>query len=136
NIKGGGRVNESRVFQTAVSLRNRYLGHGTMTYSVSEELVYYLTDICAYIAAICCELLSERFAGVDLTSETVPFTGVPSAVAAENQLYFYTCFFGGDKAEYINPLNGQLYQNCSRRVISTCMNTGSELKGAVTNEKN
>lgn len=129
NIKGGGKVNESRVFQTAVSLRNRYLGHGTMTYSVSEELVYYLTDICAYIVDICCELLSEHFSDVDLTSEIVPFTNVPSAVVAENQLYFYSCFFGSNKAEYINPLNGQLYQNCSRRVISTCMNRGDELKG-------
>lgn len=130
NIKGGGKVNESRVFQTVVSLRNRYLGHGTMTYSVSEELVYYLADICAYIAAVCCELLSERFADIDLTSETVPYANVPSAVVAENQLYFYSCCFGNNKAEYINPLNGQLYQNCSRRVISTCMNRGDELKGA------
>ncbi|MGN0689205.1 MAG: hypothetical protein ACI4KH_02160 [Oscillospiraceae bacterium] len=130
NIKGGGTINETRVFQTVVSLRNRYLGHGTMTYSVSEELVYNLTDICAYIVKICCELLTERFSKIDLTSEIVPFTDVKSALVVENQMYFYSCFFGNGKAEYINPLNGQLYQNCSRRVISTCMNRGDELKGS------
>lgn len=130
NIKGGGKVSSARVFQTAVSLRNRYLGHGTMTYSVSEELVYYLTDICAYIVNVCCELLTGRFAQVNLTAEKVPFTDVSSAVEVENQLYYYSCFFGNGKAEYINPLNGQFYQNCSRRVISTRMNTDGGRRGA------
>lgn len=117
-----GTVNETRVFSCVSTLRNRYLGHGTMTYSVSEELVYNLAFVCAYITEVCCEVLCEQFGDVDLTAEKIPDTDVKSAVVVENDIYFYSSHIFGDKAEYINPLNGQIYQNCKYRIVPTCRN--------------
>ena len=112
----------TRVFSCVSTLRNRYLGHGTMTYSVSEELVYNLAFVCAYITEVCCEVLCEQFGDVDLTAEKIPDTDVKSAVVVENDIYFYSSHIFGDKAEYINPLNGQIYQNCKYRIVPTCRN--------------
>lgn len=129
NLKTGGSVNEHRLFHCIVCLRNRYLGHGTMTYSVSEELVLHLTTVSALITEICCQLLTGEFSDVDLKSTDIPFTKAKAALLIDNQMYFYSSFIYDDKAEYINPLNGQIYQNCKRRIISTCMNDGKKLKG-------
>lgn len=134
-LGSGGTVNEDRVFDIIVQLRNRYLGHGTMTYSVSEELVYNLTTVSSYVTGLCCDLLSERFKETDLISAVIPFTKAKSAVIVENEIYFYSSHIEDEKAEYINPLTGQLYQNCKYRVISTCMNEENELKGDEQNEE-
>lgn len=99
-----------------VNLRNRYVGHGTLTYSVSEELLYHL---CRLVLLVLKEFTvqDESLASEDVFS---PLTGQIVPCTLEDGIYLYSSADQADQhfnAEYLDYATGDYQKLTEDRYV-------------------
>lgn len=104
-------------FDLIVQIRNRYLGHGSLVYYVSDEMLCAFIPLASAVIAECMEIISSEGHAGKLSDTVLPGSNEPPIVRYMNSLYLYSKRIEKG-TEYIDPITGSFYRTYTTETIS------------------
>lgn len=109
--------------ELTVQIRNRYLGHGTLTYSISEEFLAAFIPMVSAAIAECINMSSAISSSGILSITNLANTDIPAAAERDNSIYLFSrTFTDSVGAEYIDPVSGSFYRTAEPERVSLLWN--------------